>query len=297
MAFLGKIKSILIPSVPYMPADEIESLFKVLAEYWNETKPVELDFCDCDYIGANGIAALSMFKRERDRLGFQTTYKLPDASPKVLGPLVKFGFMGLFSSDQSVPLDSHDAIPIFLVENFEAGEVLAHIDYQLTKQANQLPRMNEALARETKKSLFELIANIFQHSESEIGGVLTGQFHVRHDEFQICICDCGLGVSQRVMRAKPEFTSCSTALSWAVEGGNSTRDSDIPGGLGLHLLRDFVKVNEGLFRLCANNGVVSELAGVQTAHDHSFSFPGTLIELRLKVKENFVYCLSERIEA
>lgn len=295
MVLLGKKKSILIPSIPYENADRIELLFKAISDFWNEPKSIELDFQECDYIGANGIAALSMFKRERDRCGLQTFCKLPASNSKVVGPLEKFGFVDLFSLVQSVPLDSHDAIPIFLVENFEAEKVLEHIDYQLTKQANQLPRMNEMLAKETRRSLFELIANIFEHSESSIGGVFTGQFHVRHAEFQICICDCGVGVSKRVMRKKPDITSCSNALLWAVEGGNSTKDSGIPGGLGLHLLRDFVKVNEGLFRLCANNGVVSEIAGSQTAYDHDFSFPGTLIELRLKVKEDFVYCLSERV--
>ena len=82
------------------------------------------------------------------------------------------------------------------------------------------------------------------------------------------------------------------AIQWAVERGNSTWRGDEPPGLGLYLLREFIKVNGGVFRIYANNGCYSEVNGSRSGYLLRTGLPGTLIDLRLQVRDDVTYTLT-----
>ena len=37
----------------------------------------------------------------------------------------------------------------------------------------------------------------------------------------------------------------SAAIEWAMKGRNTTRSGDVPGGLGLKILKEFIQLNGG----------------------------------------------------
>ena len=79
----------------------------------------------------------------------------------------------------------------------------------------------------------------------------------------------------------PEIKDSVNALKWAMEKGNSTANSNgFPRGLGLDLLRSFVKANQGSLRLCTGNVLYtySDSKGEQF-HLLDNGFYGTLFEI------------------
>lgn len=149
-----------------------------------------------------------------------------------------------------------------------------------------MPRMTTGLAKEVRRSLCEVFSNVFRHAKSPIGGVALGQLYPNMRNFQICICDLGVGIVRRVQNAGHGLESPLHAIRWALKPGNSTWQGNEPPGLGLHLLREFVKVNGGVFRIYANSGVYSEVAGSPQEYELPIEFPGTLVELRLQSRDD-----------
>ena len=76
-----------------------------------------------------------------------------------------------------------------------------------------------------------------------------------------------------------------------LEEGNSTKNS--PGGLGLYLLREFVKSNGGSLRILANTGYYTQNGTKTTARSLNVSYPGTLIQVGLLIRPDEVYTINE----
>jgi hypothetical protein len=147
-----------------------------------------------------------------------------------------------------------------------------------------LPPMSAELSKRTRHSLFEVVSNIFAHAESPCGGLVIGQLYPNVKQFQLCVCDGGIGLARRVQRSGKSGLAACHAIQWAIEG-NSTR-LDRPGGLGLLRLRQFVQANGGVFRVYANNGCLAESKDGLNGWKLSAELPGTLIEIRLNALDN-----------
>lgn len=106
------------------------------------------------------------------------------------------------------------------------------------------------------------------------------------------MCDAGLGLVQRVQTRGFAKNSPAEAIEWALQRGNSTSLDPHPHGLGLYLLREFIKVNGGDFRIYANNGHYGEDSGTPSRQVLQAALPGTLIELRFMIRDDVTYALS-----
>ena len=73
--------------------------------------------------------------------------------------------------------------------------------------------------------------------------------------------------------------------------GNSTLSakSDKPQGLGLFLLREFLRANKGVLRIYANRGLVRASHRGEDRIPLSSPVRGTLIDLRIRAAEGVVY--------
>jgi anti-sigma regulatory factor (Ser/Thr protein kinase) len=157
-----------------------------------------------------------------------------------------------------------------------------------------MPAMTPQLAKEVQRSLCELFANIFVHANSPCGGLAIGQFYPKKRQIQICVCDGGIGIVRRVQDAGYGMSSPGEALAWALEEGTTTRSdaSGPPGGLGLFLLREFVKLNGGALRVVANNGYLCLEAGRPNPQSLPVEFPGTLFQVKLNIRDDVVYTIA-----
>lgn len=59
----------------------------------------------------------------------------------------------------------------------------------------------------------------------------------------------------------------------------------------------FLSVNEGEFRIYANQGAVKEVSGKQELQRLEYPVEGTLIDLRINIRDDVKYMLASEIEA
>ena len=106
--------------------------------------------------------------------------------------------------------------------------------------------------------------------------------------------DAGIGVARCVRSVQTELPTDSSAIEWALEKGTSTLlSADEPRGLGLYLLREFIRANGGEFHIYANHGVVAEKGGKRERGKLRHPLFGTLIDMRIKIRSDVKYSFTQ----
>src|SRR3989442_10337383 len=77
----------------------------------------------------------------------------------------------------------------------------------------------------------------------------------------------------------------------ATEGNNTTKTRRIPGGLGLKLLRDFIRLNQGRIQIVSDAGYWEFAKGTATTRRFDKPFPGTTVNLEINAADHHSYCL------
>lgn len=102
--------------------------------------------------------------------------------------------------------------------------------------------------------LIELFLNVNMHSPNSSHVFISGAFAPKNREVYFTITNIGTSIKERVNeRFKVNYDSLST-IKWAIVEGNTTKNSDIPGGLGLSLLVSLVLETDGFVEIVSDNG-------------------------------------------
>jgi hypothetical protein len=273
---------ILVPPVNlFRDTRAVNGLLKALAPAWDCSDSLVLDLVRCDFLSAEGAAILTTLKLCRERRGRTTTIDWGTVSVAVTRQLARWRVAGLFGNADS--LGSATAVPLLNQPCLEPPALAEYLSRRVFA-GGVLPPMTEELTKRTRQALFEVVSNIFGHAESPCGGLVIGQLYPKAKQFQLCVCDGGIGLARRVQRSGMSGLEASEAIKWAIQG-NSTR-LDRPGGLGLRWLRQFVKENGGVFRIYSNNGCLAESKDGLDGWRLTADLPGTLIEIRLNALDN-----------
>lgn len=159
----------------------------------------------------------------------------------------------------------------------------------------EVPKMSKGLREKFLEGLDELFANSSLHSKATIPVFAGGQFFPNKDRLTFVISDAGRGVSGSLRAAGLHFPSTSDAIDWAMQMNNSARSGDIPGGLGLGILKEFVKLNGGGLLVCSHDGYW-ELRGNQVSkRDLGGIFPGTAVSLEINTSDTRSYHMASRV--
>lgn len=153
---------------------------------------------------------------------------------------------------------------------------------------------SKPLRKKIVESLWEIVNNGFTHGQSEFGLSCCGQYYPQKKYFEIAFYDSGYGLANRVWDFTGEgrfLNNDSDCIEWAMQKGNSTsRTPD--AGLGLYLLREFLKVNQGAFQIIAGDGYFGNMEDeIETKHTIKNSIEGTLVNIRINVSDNILYKL------
>ena len=73
-----------------------------------------------------------------------------------------------------------------------------------------------------------------------------------------------------------KFSSEST-IKWALSGKTTRRDR--PGGLGLQLIQEFIKLNKGRLIIVSGSGYGEIKSGSILTETYSERFPGTVVTI------------------
>jgi hypothetical protein len=268
--------------------------------YWSlmlyaaEDDDISFDFSETVYFEANLLspfgALIANLKARRNRI------VLNGLAGDIKDELVASGFYKVL--DEQVTLGETEATIIdfrkFALEDTVSFQ--EYINEQLLAQKD-FPVLSDRLKKSIIQSLLEIFNNAHAHGKCEL--VYTcGQFYPAEGVLKFAISDMGLTIRKNV---NDYFQSGSDldgekAIAWAVEPGNTTKQGKIPGGLGLSLIRSFLKLNEGSIQIISSNGFWEEKKGIIFANTFKYRFLGTIVSFEFNLNDKKTYKLASEID-
>lgn len=174
-------------------------------------------------------------------------------------------------------------------------ELTSAVDFSLFAkrhlQRREMPSMSTALQGKFYEGVDELFANSALHSKSPSPVTVCGQFFPKNRLLDFAIVDGGRGIPGAVRDAGYAIQNETDAIEWAMQPGNTTRQGDIPGGLGLKILRDFIALNGGRLIIASGAGYWCQNGNDVIKSSLSHAFPGTTVILEINTSDRNKYDL------
>lgn len=156
-----------------------------------------------------------------------------------------------------------------------------------------IPEMSNEVSDKFFEGIDELFSNAELHSKTTHGMFSCGQFFPRKNKLDFTLVDTGLGFQGLINRVKHKNLAPDTAIDWAMTGNNTTRSGDIPGGLGLKILKGFVELNQGSLTIVSHNGHWQLCRGHVTMGTMKSPFPGTAVTLEINTADKNKYYMAK----
>lgn len=137
--------------------------------------------------------------------------------------------------------------------------------------------------------------NAFEHSNSSIGVFSCGQHFPNQKKLVLSLVDFGEGIVSKVHHyLSHTHHSDEYYLEWAFQEGHTTKNG--LGGLGLTLIKEFIKINKGKLEVYTNNsyGLIDQNG--EQYQSTNFSFKGTFFHISLQCDES-LYVFANEIES
>jgi len=278
-----------IPTINDNPGD-FDRLFGLWQEVKDSSCDVTFDFTRCGFLRPNAIAFLGGLARLIQSQNRSGTFDWETVSDPVLEILRQNGFAAEFGyedvsggpgnsipyrEDQTESSDAKDEIIDYLTHEW-LGHGWVHVSPELR---------NTIVGR-----VWEIYANAFLHSKSDLGVFSCGQFFWRMGLLKLAVVDFGFGIPATVReffrddpRAK-QF-SAPACLEWAFKRGTSTKAESTGRGIGLDLLKEFVDANAGILEIYSEDGYALFRPRTQEYGKLSSSFEGTAVNITLRCDE------------
>lgn len=280
----------------------------------------DFDFSRCAIIEYNAVVMLGALARYVDFLNNQLRISramfLSRHNPDVAGVmflvdsmnsavrerLIGNNFLSHFSSGKSANYPSGGYIG-YREHNYllDADKIADHLQNDWLS-ASKL-RLSEKLKVAIASRILEVFSNAYGHGVSiqdmkTMGVYSCGHYNNKENTLSISVLDFGPGIVTNVKRVKSEIVNSVEAMRWALVKGNSTRTdsrlADIPRGLGLDLLHNFVHVNDGELRIYSNDvkAISTRAAGV-AVDMNSEQLNGTLVSIKINCDDRYYKFTSE----
>ncbi len=285
-----------MPTRIEIPFSEVRSDFQGfttlvnLAERLNslEYSSVVLNMLSADWVDANMCAPLGaiLYKASRNL----NMVRFENMSQGVQRIFQKNGFLSYYGHAKKA--DTYGTTIQY--QRFETKDDRffgAYIEQHFKNKA--IPDMSESLRKKFWESIFELFSNAVIHSETEQGIFTCGQNFPRKKHIDFAIADLGIGIHQTLINKKGLHFPPEEAINWAMEGRNTTKTGSIPGGLGLKLLQEFIRLNRGRIQVVSYTGYWEQCAdGTILKRILPHPFPGTVVNIEINTSDTHSYALS-----
>lgn len=270
--------------------------FEALIRLYAQTKDYLFDNIEIDMGGTGWFDAdmCAAFGAILYRLGENlNTVKLINIRPGVEGILSKNGFLSHYGREK-VPDRWGTTIPY---RHFDVKDDRYFADYIETElmHRSEMPTMSSGLLKKFRESIFEIFSNAVLHSRTEQGVFSCGQSFPKRHQLDFSVADLGIGICQNVKENTGLDLAPEEAIVWATEGRNTTKRGQIPGGLGLKLLGEFIDLNGGRIQIVSDAGYWRRENGKSVAARLSQPFPGTVVSLEISTADTQTYALSSEL--
>ncbi len=175
------------------------------------------------------------------------------------------------------------------------GQFQAYVTKYFRSRSLGLPEMTPALLKRFRESLFEVFWNAIEHSYTQDGIFTCGQFFPGQKRLTFSISDLGIGIDGNIYRNLQRRLPAEDAIRWAISGKTTRRGRS--GGLGLQLIQEFIKLNQGRLIIVSSAGYWELSKGKVSTNTFSMPFPGTVVTIDIDTSDKTSYCLSSEIDS
>ena len=159
----------------------------------------------------------------------------------------------------------------------------------------EMPDMSRGLLKKFRESIFEIFSNAVLHSRTQLGIFSCGQFFPARNHLAFSVADLGVGMRQNICRYLGTDLAPEEAIEWATRENNTTKRQNIPGGLGLKLLREFIDLNQGYLQIVSDAGYWRRRSRRTTSMRLDHPFPGTVVSVEINTADQNSYSLSSEL--
>lgn len=249
-----------------------------------------LDFKNNTWFEANLCAAFgAILSRSQENF---VSVSFQNMRPEISKILSKIHFLSNFGSE-ALPDTFQTTIKFRKFKVSEEKQFKTYLDNELLSQPD-LPSMSPLLKSKINKSIFEIFNNANIHGHC-VHVFSCGQYFPQKKRLVFTIADLGRTIKSNVNEYLNKSLSSSQAIHWAVEEGHTTKTGSIPGGLGLSLIRDFLKLNKGCIQIVSSDGYWEERKGVIFAKEFENNLMGTIVNLDININDHSSYVLASEV--
>jgi anti-sigma regulatory factor (Ser/Thr protein kinase) len=275
---------ILIPTIK----DDDEGfswLFGLCRRLKDYKEDVTFDFSRSSILYQNAVAFLGGMIRLLQRNGAKVFLDRRSLNSQVKSRLMQNGFFTHFGLTKTKFLTGH-SIAYREEKNQEKDSQIAYLKNEWLGKG--WIHISELLTNAIVSKVWELYANAFEHGKSLVGVFICGQHYPQDQSLKLTFIDFGVGIPVNVRTFLNDPTmSDAQAMKWAFVSGHTTVRDEIGRGLGLHLIREFIKANSGHMEIYSHNGCVRIEKGQDTYSLFPVFFPGTIINITLICDEKY----------
>ena len=253
---------------------------------------VEIDMSPTTWFDADMCAPFgAMLYLLGDKLN---TVSLVNIKPEVSGVLSKNGFLSHYGR-RAIP-DSYGTTISYQRLDIEDDRYFSdYIEREFIRHS-EMPKMSVGLLKKFRESIFEIFSNAVQHSGTELGVFSCGQFFPKRNRLDFTVADLGIGIPHNVRQHLRKDMRSEEAIEWATAGNNTTKQGNIPGGLGLKLLCEFVDLNGGSVQIVSDSGYWTRKGRKSYSSSMVHAFPGTVVCVEIDTADPHSYMLTSETD-
>lgn len=271
--------------------------YEELIKIYNDLSVIDeqrvlFDMTKTQFIAANLFSVLGCILHTLS-MENSLTFTFRNIHPKIKNVMQRNGFSKIFRLDTIK--DPNNTTIEYKIFNATTENLVEFEKYTILNiiNRNDMPEMSALVRDRIVDNILEIFNNVIDHAETSKAFV-CGQYFVSKKKLVITITDIGKTIKENVTEylSEPPYQ----AIKWAIVPGNSTKSTSAPGGLGISMLLDFLKLNKGLFTLISANECLEINEKGERFIELKNSFPGTIVSITFNMNDDFSYILNSEKE-
>lgn len=260
--------------------NQFADLYAQLHEIDFDTIKINLE----DWFGANMSAVLGGIL---DKIALTNSVSVSSENDKIISILQKNTFLANYGYKIATDVNG-TTIKYLKLKPTESRFFNSYIMNELLSRSS-FPSMTDGLRKKIAESIYEIFVNAQIHSNTDY--IYTcGQFFPKKKKIEFTIVDMGEGFKKLINNRFNIALTSIQAIKWAVQDGHTTK-TDVSGGLGLSLLTEFIKLNNGKFQIISSDGFY-EVGDTELTYMLDAPFPGTIVNMEFRTDDIHSYRLS-----
>ena len=251
---------------------------------------ITIDFDTCCRIDANLSAALGAILDRIIDSGFRVFLKYPPEK-QVRKALARIHFLKAWNVHTRTE-ERDNFVEYRRFGSEDVASFMKYIDAGIIRNP-RFPRHTDLAGSKILESILEIYVNACTHGKTDFV-YSCGEYKEDSNWLEMTIVDCGRTIPNNVneflsSRNIPSLGHCD-AISWAFIEGHTTKNE--PGGLGLAILKDFIRMNNGELQVVSGFGMVEYDGRKSEQSLLEMLFPGTIVNMKFNFDDQKNYYMA-----